>query len=97
MRVHPSVKWHHTKLAFVLIWICLCSDMFQQRVVMYVFSNYSWDDADSRCRSLGMSLPSVKSIEDVESIRNGHASEKQECGLMTFLAMRRDHKASVKY
>ena len=64
---------------------------------MYVFSNYSWDDADSKCRALGMSLPSVKLIEDVDSIRNGHTSEKQECGLMTFLAMRRNHKVSVKY
>ena len=57
-----------------------------------VFRNYSWDDADRICRSLDMSLPLIKTIQDVESVRLGYVAEKEECGLMTFLAMRRNHE-----
>ena len=63
----------------------------------YVFSNYSWEDADRICRSLDMSIPLQKTIQDVESVGKGYASEKKECGFMTFLAMRRNHKVITVY
>ena len=50
---------------------------------------YSWDDAESRCRSLNMSLPSIKNYQDVSAIKTIHRLENQDCGLMTFLAMKR--------
>ena len=56
-----------------------------------------WEDADRICRSLDMSIPLIKTIQDVESIGKGYVSEKNECGFMTFLAMRRNHKVITVY
>ena len=63
--------------------------------VYIIFRYYSWDDADRECQSVGMYLPSIKILPDVEFIRDSHLLADKHCGLMTFLGMKRNEMVNI--
>ena len=55
---------------------------------MSISSNYSWDEAEKTCLENGMSLPSIKTTQALRGLVS--FSENHDCGLLTFLGMKRN-------
>ena len=55
-------------------------------------SAYSWNDASESCKQSGMFLPSIKTMDDVNGIAT---SSDGECGLITFLGLRRNEEVRL--
>ena len=55
---------------------------------MSISSKYSWYEAEKTCLENGMSLPLTKTIESLSDL--GSFSANHDCGLLTFLGMKRN-------
>ena len=56
------------------------------------FSGYTWTEADALCKQTGMALPSIKTMYDIVGMR---ASRNSDCGLITFLGLRRNKEVRL--
>ena len=55
-------------------------------------SGYTWTEADDLCKQTGMALPSIKTMQDVIGMK---VPSNSDCGLITFLGLRRNKEVRL--